>query len=723
MKKTLLLGSALVIGVAGFSQNTAKKAISPKYLQKESILQNRTSSEPKPSGATSVKVAKKGGNQSTLAACTPRAGKFTTSYNCFGVGGGATTSEQNCLSYNKDLNTLIWTQRGSSTWAANATSGYMQSTTINASTLALDSFILYKDANTTHHARYPGGVLLNPTTNTGNVLSKAIAVGSGPTTDGTNWSGTAYTAKPLWSTSAVGHSAAMQGDSLFAATHTGIFGNVTSSTFIGSPSNDITAMPDGKTIYVAGGIYDPQYVNVTNANPLKKGLLVKGTLDATGTVVNWAIDSMTFAPAAKMTALGAILNGPRLAFSPDGMTGYVLFLGRLAQDYNNYSDSALTPIVYKTTDGGSTWSQKLAGYDWVCKHPEVLKNVGQLTGKTYNYGFDAYGQGADLTVDANGVLHFVCTVSQPFHTPGNIDSLGVYSYSYDYDNVNYHPIIWDFMTDGNDWSTLFVDSIISAPLSSNSSDTTNTYSPMNGSQILGVSSHITVSRSTDGTKIFYGWADSDPNVIGVNATGATYNTSPDLLIKAYDVNTNKMSDKKNVTNTGTAFYPYLSDQSYFDAGQNAWVVPAVFTVGDVILTPSPVILYDASSQADYYYTNCGTFGAADLSTVATKFTAPSTGCGTDGLGIKTNNAFASSINNYPNPFSTSTTISVTLSESKAFSVNVYNAIGTLVYSKKVNGNVGENNVTFDAGSLSSGVYYYTVNAGNQQATKKMVIQK
>ncbi len=46
-----------------------------------------------------------------------------------------------------------------------------------------------------------------------------------------------------------------------------------------------------------------------------------------------------------------------------------------------------------------------------------------------------------------------------------------------------------------------------------------------------------------------------------------------------------------------------------------------------------------------------------------------------------------------------------------------------MFSKKVNGNVGENNVTFDGSSLSSGVYYYTVTAGNQQATKKMIIQK
>ena len=52
-----------------------------------------------------------------------------------------------------------------------------------------------------------------------------------------------------------------------------------------------------------------------------------------------------------------------------------------------------------------------------------------------------------------------------------------------------------------------------------------------------------------------------------------------------------------------------------------------------------------------------------------------------------------------------------------------NTIGALVYSKTVNGNVGTNNVTFDGSALNAGVYYYTVNAGNQQTTKKMVIAK
>ncbi|HXD94269.1 MAG TPA: T9SS type A sorting domain-containing protein, partial [Bacteroidia bacterium] len=244
-------------------------------------------------------------------------------------------------------------------------------------------------------------------------------------------------------------------------------------------------------------------------------------------------------------------------------------------------------------------------------------------------------------------------------------------------------------------------------------------SAMGGSMILEVTSHITVSRSKDGSKIFYGWADSDPNV-----TLQTYNINPDILMKAYDVNTGMASATINATGgLGTCFYPFLSDISYND-GTN-WVVPAVFTVGHgVPIATSPQTTYDASAQADYYFTNCGTFNpTSDFTVTPTISTAtPSAPCIT-GIATHNNNAFEGSISNYPNPFNNTTTIAVTLTENKNVDVKVYNAIGTLVFSKKVNGNVGENTVSFDGSALSSGVYYYTVTAGNQQATKKMIIQK
>ncbi|MFI5140863.1 MAG: T9SS type A sorting domain-containing protein [Bacteroidia bacterium] len=725
MKKTLLLGTALVFGVAGFAQSTAKK-VNPKYLQQMPVIANEKTlveSEPTTTKGIKVNVAKKG-HQSTSAACTTQL-PFTSSYNCNGVGGGLNTTQQNCLSYNQDLNTLVWTQRGSKQWSLNTTSGFMQATIINATTLVKDSVILYRDSST-HHARYPSGTLLNPTGNTN--YHNAIAVAYGVVTDNTNWTGTAYTAKPLWSKSAVTHTVLPKGDSLYTAAAGGKFGNdVHALAYEGAPSIDVQYLYDGKTVVSIGTIGD-QTMTCTNCNPVNKGIFVKATLNGAGNAVTWTTDSTSLVPSVKKGTLGYHLSSPRMAFGPDGLHGYVVFLGVLSTTYGiPCVDSAMTPILYATTDGGVTWTQKLAGYDWMCHHPEVEKNVGELVGKKRFYTFNEFIHGADVTVDANNMLHFVTCVAQssslpaPSSTVTTIDSLGIFSPIYNYDYKNYHPIIWDFMTDGTTWKTMMVDSIMSSPCGNQTADTTSLHTAMGGTTLLNVTSHITVSRSKTGDKVFYAWADSDPGI-----TGVPYNISPDILMKGFDVASGMLTATKNITNIGTCFYPYAADLSYND-GTN-WVVPAVYTVGHVVTATSPQTTYDASSQADYYYTNCGTFSPSADFTIAAAITngVPTATCAPNPyqVGIEQhNNAFASSISNYPNPFNNTTTIAVTLTENKNVDVKVYNAIGTLVFSKKVNGNVGENNVTFDGSSLSSGVYYYTVTAGNQQATKKMIIQK
>jgi hypothetical protein len=710
MKKQLLLSTALLVSVMGFSQKSAKKAANPGVLNCGANIAVETT--PATNG---ILVGKKNTNSTSGSCINTKA--ITTSYNCLGTGGGYNTSTQNCLTYNSDLNALVWIQRGSKTWPLCTTSGFIQATIINATTLATDSFIVYADSNISHHARYPSGTIINPIGNKD--YHKAYAVGIGQVISDLNiWSGVAYCAKPLWSKSAINHTKPT-GDSLFSNTFTqgSVFGDCsTGGGYTAAPANDVQALPDGKTVVSIGAIRDTKFGNA--AGTTQKGLFAKGVSDNTGKV-NWTVDSTSLIPDSKVGTLGHLLSIPRIAFGPDGLHGYAVFTGVLATAYNNPSDSAMTPIVFKTNDGGSTWNQVLQGYDWMANHPEVAQNVGQtnfIGSKGGNYNFD-YKHGVDLTVDANNVLHYVSTVTQPYDINGT-DSIAAYGYVYDYDYINHHPIIWDFMTDGTCWKTMIVDSIISALCGTNTAiDSTASHSAMGGASILPVGAHITVSRSIDGTKVFYGWADSDPSV-----TGAPYNTSPDILMKAYDLSTVMISATKNVTNgIGTCFYPFLSDLSYFDAIQSAWVVPAVYTSsGATPITSTPQITYNASAQADYYYTNCGTFAATDFTTQAPIINGTFNACN---VGIKTNPSFAGSISNYPNPFNNTTTIAVILSENKAVDVKIYNAIGNLVFSKKVNGNVGENTVTFDGGQLSSGIYYYTVTAGNQQATKKMIIQK
>jgi len=80
--------------------------------------------------------------------------------------------------------------------------------------------------------------------------------------------------------------------------------------------------------------------------------------------------------------------------------------------------------------------------------------------------------------------------------------------------------------------------------------------------------------------------------------------------------------------------------------------------------------------------------------------------------------------NYPNPFNPTTQIKYSIPEKSVVSVKVYdilgNEISTLVNEEK---NAGNYLISFNGNKLSSGLYFYTINAGKYRATKKMLIVK
>jgi hypothetical protein len=84
--------------------------------------------------------------------------------------------------------------------------------------------------------------------------------------------------------------------------------------------------------------------------------------------------------------------------------------------------------------------------------------------------------------------------------------------------------------------------------------------------------------------------------------------------------------------------------------------------------------------------------------------------------------------NYPNPFNPSTKISFNLPKSGFVNLSIYNVLGRLVevlINKEMEAGAYEYN--FDASSLKSGVYFYTISvgsfgkSGNFTSTKKMVL--
>jgi spore coat protein A len=81
--------------------------------------------------------------------------------------------------------------------------------------------------------------------------------------------------------------------------------------------------------------------------------------------------------------------------------------------------------------------------------------------------------------------------------------------------------------------------------------------------------------------------------------------------------------------------------------------------------------------------------------------------------------------NYPNPFNPSTTINFSVPEENTLvSLKIYNSlgqeVGTLLNQIVPSGN---HEVQFDASSLSSGIYFYTLTAGNFVESRKMILMK
>ena len=110
------------------------------------------------------------------------------------------------------------------------------------------------------------------------------------------------------------------------------------------------------------------------------------------------------------------------------------------------------------------------------------------------------------------------------------------------------------------------------------------------------------------------------------------------------------------------------------------------------------------------------------------FSGPATSVENDGVGSPSEFLL---FQNYPNPFNPSTTIIFTISQSPLpggdgngglVTLKVYDILGNQVATlvNKVL-SAGEYEISFDAGRLSSGLYFYTLQSGSFIETKKMVL--
>lgn len=79
--------------------------------------------------------------------------------------------------------------------------------------------------------------------------------------------------------------------------------------------------------------------------------------------------------------------------------------------------------------------------------------------------------------------------------------------------------------------------------------------------------------------------------------------------------------------------------------------------------------------------------------------------------------------NFPNPFSTTSTIPFNTVKEENMTFKVYNMVGALVHEYNFASKAGKNIYVFDSSKLSSGMYIFTMSNGKESVTRKMTIQK
>ncbi len=82
------------------------------------------------------------------------------------------------------------------------------------------------------------------------------------------------------------------------------------------------------------------------------------------------------------------------------------------------------------------------------------------------------------------------------------------------------------------------------------------------------------------------------------------------------------------------------------------------------------------------------------------------------------------LQNYPNPFNPTTTITFNIPQAEKVTIRVFDILGRNV-AELVNDHkeAGTHTITFDASNMTSGIYFYQIQAGKYSETRKLILQK
>lgn len=295
--------------------------------------------------------------------------------------------------------------------------------------------------------------------------------------------------------------------------------------------------------------------------------ILKGSyVPVSGNVV-WSIYDNVFLPH-NMPFGGINAIGPNMMFSPSGQDGWVGYLGDLVGG----ADTTLNPIFIHSSDGGASWGAPMevdlstvsfeGGGNTLVEEIQALwedsPGVPTSSGKptcTFEY---------DITVDANGNPHMFVVV-------GSASTTGSPTAGYTVFTGLAKLAVDVFSEDGGaTWKAVKVSPIYAFR------DQWGTPDPNTGS-LITMDNVPQVSRTQDGSKIFYSWVDSDTTVTGY---GNNVNSEPNLRIAGRRISDGFMTCPKwitlgDATWDGEMLFPTMAPDVLTASGGTSYKLPIV----------------------------------------------------------------------------------------------------------------------------------------------------
>lgn len=441
--------------------------------------------------------------------------------------------------------------------------------------------------------------------------------------------------------------------------------------------------------------------------------ILKGTWNSNTSDVDWALYQSIYMDYDKTFDGSPIGTAPVMAFSPDGMHGWIAMTGNILNGTDTRTGTFM-PIFLKSSDGGATWDPafevNLNNIPWMSDSlAGPIFGVGSGIPMCLNRNFD-------LTVDKFGVPHFGAVIY-------NADSV---------DSFNFFPGLEKFLADvfttdgGVTWDASYM-----APILTYDNSYGTTPSP------VSLSNHVQAARTESGSHIFFSWVDSDTSQFTGSMNGVGFgesvNLAPNLRIVAKRASDAGQSYPRTITDpnlnwSGSILFPTMSPIVIEKAGK--WHLPIVAT--DLISEPGNPVGF-------YYWGNDATFDIAttefclwpsmDLGWVHwgdPSFVPVNCITNTDNGNAQTESVIHTC---FPNPTAGDAIIRFELKEMSELDVSLVNIYGqTVAELAQGEFNAGRHDVRVNTDELATGIYFYRIQTsmegvGSEVFTGKLMIKQ